>query len=176
MSTTLSEDNFRFLVDRLNKIETTLNVVVTIQENINVLQSNVEAVVASQALINEKFEAQEKTIKELQTENKKNIKIIHELQTGKMENDIQLKKVNDELNNLEQYGRRNMVDIRGIPRSISENTDKIVLNVANLMQANISTNDIEVSHRTSTSNDAAIIVKFFARKKRGIYIETKNTY
>ena len=98
----------------------------------------------------------EKQVAQLTTENKK-----QEEKTEKI-----LAQINDQ----EQYGRINMVDIRGIPRprhDSDEDTNKIVCAVAKLMNIpDITPNDIEVSHRTSTKPEAGIIVKFFAREKK----------
>ena len=71
-----------------------------------------------------------------------------------------------QLNDLEQYGRRNMVDIKGIPFSPKENTDKIVKKIGALMSVDIDLEDIEISHRTSSLESASIIVKFQSRRKR----------
>ena len=51
------------------------------------------------------------------------------------------------LNNLEQYSRRECVEISGIPEVKDENTNDIVIKVGSLIGLDITGNDISVSHR-----------------------------
>ena len=71
-----------------------------------------------------------------------------------------------DLNSLEQYGRKYMTDVKGIPRWHNEDTYKIVINFAKLINVQLSLSDIAVSHRTSTKEDVGIIVKFISSRKR----------
>ena len=50
------------------------------------------------------------------------------------------------LNNLEQYSRRECVEISGIPEVKDENTDDIVIKVGSLIGLDLTKNDISVSH------------------------------
>lgn len=51
------------------------------------------------------------------------------------------------LNNLEQYSRRECVEISGIPEVKDENTDDIVIKLGSLIGLHLAKNDISVSHR-----------------------------
>ena len=51
------------------------------------------------------------------------------------------------LNNLEQYSRRECIEINGIPCTHKESTDEIVVALAKQIGVYITTNDISVSHR-----------------------------
>ena len=51
------------------------------------------------------------------------------------------------LNYLEQYSRRECVEISGIPEVKDENTDDIVIKVGSLIRLHLTKNDISVSHR-----------------------------
>ena len=76
---------------------------------------------------------------------------------------------------MEQYSRRECLEIHGIPQPQdpkSENTNDVVLRVGKLMGVNLSQEDISVSHRLPTStkykgkrSEPLIIVKF-VRKGR----------
>ena len=59
------------------------------------------------------------------------------------------------VNDLEQYSRRECLEIRGIPvlgnRPHEENTDNIVIKVAELIGVKINHEDISVSHRFQTN-------------------------
>ena len=53
---------------------------------------------------------------------------------------------------------------------------KIACAVAELMNVTgITPKDIEISHRTSTKPDAAIIVKFFAREKKETFLKARKS-
>ena len=89
-----------------------------------------------------------------------------------------LMKRTDDLDNaydqLEQYGRRECLEIKGIPETKDENTDRIVINLASKMGVQMNESDISVSHRnpnpkadrSSNSTGPAIIVKFTRRNTR----------
>ena len=64
---------------------------------------------------------------------------------------------------LEQYGRRQNLEIVGIPVTSNENTNAIVQEIVELLQVTISSKDISTSHRLhskSKSNPPPIIVPF----------------
>ena len=88
------------------------------------------------------------------------------------------------LNNLEQYSRRECVEISGIPEVKEENTDDIVIKVGSLIGLDIEKHDISISHRlpkpsysaavregprassNASSRAPNIIVKFVRRETR----------
>ncbi|XP_057297662.1 uncharacterized protein LOC130628695 [Hydractinia symbiolongicarpus] len=81
----------------------------------------------------------------------------------------------DEANDLEQYGRRMMVTIKGIPRINDEDTNAIVVEISkHIMEIPLSIGDIDISHRTSKDKDASIIVKFDSRKKRDSFYNCRH--
>ena len=70
-------------------------------------------------------------------------------------------------NDLEQYSRRECVEVRGIPVTKDEGTNDIVVKVAELMDIEIEEDDVSISHRLPTSKEykrnnvePVIIVKF----------------
>ncbi len=81
-----------------------------------------------------------------------------------------------ELDDLEQYGRREMLEIGGIPRETQENCEDIVIAVAQKVGVALNSQDIEACHRTSRKSDAPIIVKVVSRKKKEEFMskETKS--
>ena len=48
----------------------------------------------------------------------------------------------------------------------NESTDDIVIKIAKHLNININEKDVDISHRTSTKDDAVIIVKFDSRKSK----------
>ena len=97
------------------------------------------------------------------------------------------KKLNDlteKCDDLEQYSRRECVEIRGIPlpaHQQSENTDQIAIKVAGLMGLDVKDEDLSVSHRLKTSQTyhgknaqaPPIIVKFARRTTREQFYRAK---
>ena len=72
---------------------------------------------------------------------------IHELESNnrKLENDA-----------LEQYGRRNILRVSGIPKSENEYTDHIILHLASDMGVPMSSSDINRSHRIGKPEDKGL--------------------
>ena len=89
----------------------------------------------------------------------------------------ELKEVRDEMNALEQYSRRNCLDIAGVPETPNENTDDHVIGVARALGVPLGKPDIEISHRVGRPRDGKtrkIIVKFVSyRKRQELYAERK---
>ena len=79
----------------------------------------------------------------------------------------QTEQTSGKLNELEQYGRRDCLEIRGIPVQESEDTDTIVCSAGNLVDVNFKTEDISVSHRPTSSptdrNQPPVIIANFVR-------------
>ena len=74
-------------------------------------------------------------------------------------------------NELEQYGRQDCLEIRGIPVQEGEDTDTLVCSIGNLVNVNIKAEDISISHRlksnpTARNQSPAIIAKFVRRSMR----------
>ena len=61
------------------------------------------------------------------------------------------------LNNLEQYSRRECVEISGIPEVKEENTDDIVIKVGSLIGLDIEKHDISISHRLPKPSYSAVV-------------------
>ena len=88
-----------------------------------------------------------------------------------------------QLEDLDQYGRRQNFEIHGLPISDNENTEKLALKVLQKIDENISLSDRDVAHRIGRQKDdkgkikktRPIIVRFTTRKVRNkIYKNKKN--
>ncbi|XP_028412580.1 uncharacterized protein LOC114535474 [Dendronephthya gigantea] len=96
---------------------------------------------------------------------------------------LKLSKVGDDLaknvDAMNQYGRRDCSEISGLPVEPHEDTNQLVIRVANLMGVHIDESDISVSHRLPISNNLdsnrarspalnipKVIVKFVRREKK----------
>ena len=66
------------------------------------------------------------------------------------------------LDDLEQYTRKNSLEIHGIPQDAYSNTDAAVIKVAEALNITVEPEDIEISHKIMRGK--AIIVKFCNHK------------
>jgi len=110
-----------------------------------------------------KLETITMTSHNLQEENNNLKSVVLDLQTRseKMENDI---------NELEQYSRRCCLEFKRIVYDKNENTDQLIVQVANKIGVTLHPSDISISHHlapsTPTHPNPNIIVKFLSRKVR----------
>ncbi|XP_066930801.1 uncharacterized protein [Clytia hemisphaerica] len=163
-----------------SKYENAMASINKLESNYFILKENLDGVMKSQGFLDDKYEEQNKIIaaldKELKLliiENNKikstNTELTNTLKTTK----IGVAKNKQNINKMEQYGRREMVDVSGIPRQRNENTDSLVIQFAGLMGLTISKRDIAISHKVSASSEAPIIVKFVSRRVRNCFFERR---
>lgn len=99
-------------------------------------------------------------IKELQLENQRLRKKVNDLEK-------KVYSAEENINSLEQYGRRNNIEISGIPENIEDHKlEETVVEVLNKIDLNVSNNDIEACHRLGKLKDKPrkTIVRFINRK------------
>ena len=127
------------------------------------LEFKIVSVEESQQSLSDRYDSQEKEIKEIRNTNTRLQK----------ENEILWTKINllttglaeekTKRNNLEKYGRREMIEISGIPQKSDENCIELAYKVCELANANIKNTKIEIAHRIKNGD---IIVKFKDRPSR----------
>ena len=124
----------------------------------------------SQQFLSDQYEEMKKyllstdeEVKTLRIANQERKDHVHkfEAESGQMQGDI---------NNLEQYGRRECLEFQGLSWEESENTDQLVIGVSKLLQVDLSAKDISVSHRLSPASESnrqpTIIARFCSRRIR----------
>ena len=74
----------------------------------------------------------------------------------------------EQQDNLEQYTRKNSLEIHGIPEDLYASTEQAVIKLGEHLQVDILPEDIDISHKlfTGKSNPKGIIVKFISHKKK----------
>ncbi|CAH3173730.1 unnamed protein product, partial [Porites lobata] len=72
--------------------------------------------------------------------------------------------LSEELDNLEQYSRKNSVEIHGIPQDAYTNTEQVVIKLAEALNITVEPEDIEISHKINKGK--AIIAKFVNHKAK----------
>lgn len=132
-------------------------------------------------LLSDKYDELLTDYKKLKVDHSKLDKENRSLKTQLVQATIDIEKIKDDVNDLEQYSRRDCLEIRGIPYTQDEDTDEIVKQVGDLIDVELVDNDISVSHRLPTYNktsdglkrDPAIIVKFTRRSDRDELYQAK---
>lgn len=143
-----------------------------IKKQLNSVLTELSSIKKSQEFVSHKFDLMEKRlannevdVKFLKKENAALKQEIKQVQS-------QLIESKNNINNLEQYGRRDCLEIKGIAQNELENTDDIVVAVAKQTGVTITRDDINISHRlgknleSSDKKHPKIIVKFISRKIR----------
>ena len=69
----------------------------------------------------------------------------------------------DDLDNLEQYTRKNSLEIQGLPENAYSSTEMAVIKVAEALNITVEPEDIEISHKLK--NGKGIIVKFHSHRQ-----------
>lgn len=91
----------------------------------------------------------------------------------------QLQQHTDLINDMEQYSRRECLEIHGVPVTNDEDTNEIIMKVGNLANVSIKPEDISVSHRLGIPSNVPtgrparppiIIVKFVRRNVKEEFI------
>ena len=99
-------------------------------------------------------------IKDLQLENQR-----LRMKVKNLENKVMPLEING--NHLEQYGKRNNLEITGIPDDVSdENLEEKVIQVLSEIQVNVSSSDVEACHRIGKSKNSPkkALARFINRK------------
>ena len=67
---------------------------------------------------------------------------------------------------LEQYTRKNSLEIHGVPESAYRSTEEVVLKLAEALEVPVQSQDIEISHKLPNKGMKAIIVKLVSHKMK----------
>ena len=153
-------------------------------EKLDIVQQKVDNLATRIESMEKKFMEIEKSqdfqAETLDTQGSHIAKILAENKNLKKENTLINRTLNDlheeleiekvKRNQLEQYGRREMLEISGIPVAQDENCTDIVYKLCQITSTDIKKSKIEVSHRTKNGD---IIVKFKDRPSRDALFANK---
>ena len=115
------------ILDTLEEtVKTQLNRINGLEEQINNLDENVKEVTESQNFISEQYDDQRNTINNVLNQNKELKSKNEELTAQLIDTNKNIVKLQDEINDLEQYGRRIMLEIYGIPKTKNETQIKLL--------------------------------------------------
>ena len=122
------------------------------------------------AFINSQFEnfkhTTENLLKAYTELEKRNEDLSKDLKQIKKELETSIKQLND----LEQYGRRDCIEISGIPQKKNENVEA---QYCAILDIPVESKDIQACHRLGKRHDAPIICKFLNRKTATAFLAAK---
>ena len=165
------EVNSKYVTEKINEAINELKKVYDAE--INALKAELVVVKESQSFICDKYDFLKESYDKLLKENK-------ELKSQSKELKSQSESEVEKLDRLEQYGRRQNLEIVGIPVQDGENTNAIVIEVAKLLDVSLTPEQISTSHRLPAKNpenrSPPIIARFTNRDVRNqIYANRKAT-
>lgn len=122
-------------------------------------------------------EAVTAAVAELSAALKKNNEIIEGLKTALNDRDKKIERLEEHIDDLEQYQRRQCIRIFGMTEEENENTDEIAIEVAEKVGVKVELTDIDRSHRVGRGQENGrprpIIVKFVSYRKRSEVFRNK---
>ncbi|XP_077984614.1 uncharacterized protein LOC144439215 [Glandiceps talaboti] len=162
------QSQFSQILSTLASLSDKIEKIPTVERKLNDLQASVE-------YISTFFDMYKERMENIEAENKS-------LKEQLVSINDNLTTTQQELRDLQQYTRRNNLEIHGVPEQPDEDTDSLVVKVANSAGIHISTSDIDISHRLPSRTHAhphprpaPIIVKFTRRTIRNnIYSARKH--
>ena len=75
-------------------------------------------------------------------------------------------RLDEKYDELEQYSRKNSLEIVGVPKSAYTSTEEVVIRIGEAVNVNINPESIEISHKLKRKNSSPIIVKFLSHKAK----------
>lgn len=66
---------------------------------------------------------------------------------------------------MEQYTRKNSLEIHGVPESAYSTTEEIVLRLEEALEVSITPQDVEISHKLKRKRNKPVIVKLATKSR-----------
>ena len=178
MSATLKEIRQLWKSELLKDVRAEINAAIEpLKNNVTALTKKFNDLEESYKFLSAKYDTILENFKEIKkntgTAERRLDEMYHNIGQTKYDMDDLYTRVDD----LEQYGRRDTLEIQGIPVIPNDNPTQFVIEAAKLTGVNIQENDISVAHRLKSrkQGQAPIIVKFARRSVRDkIFNNRKN--
>ena len=74
------------------------------------------------------------------------------------------------LDDLEQYTRKNSLEIHGIPHDCYSTTEEVVLKLAIALNVNVNPSDIEITHKLKRRDNVQLLSNLLVTKLKRAYI------
>ena len=121
------------------------------QQEINALKAELLEVKSSQEFICAQYQDLKLNFTNLQKINKQQAEDIKTLQLQSTNLEVREAKDKEKFDVIEQYGRRQNLEIIGVPYNSGENTNNIIKEVAKMINVDLSDEQILTSHRLAAS-------------------------
>ena len=141
----MDEKQLTKLIEKL--LDKKLNPIVKTLEEVKCKTVKIDNIEQSINFLSEKYDDLLSKVAEMDQTNKSLINENKFLRESLHDSKNQLDQLKQEVNNMEQYTRRECLEIRGVPVQPDENTNQIISNIRELIDVDVSDNDKAVSHR-----------------------------
>ena len=81
--------------------------------------------------------------------------------------------ISKDLDDLEQYGWIDIIEINGVPHESGEDTEKIAINIGKVLGIEFGFKDIQGCHRISPKPNPPIICKFSSCKLKDAFMKNR---
>ena len=137
------------------------------------IRSTLEDLTTSASFLSERFDAIEQKVKDLEitadtVQKENNYLRLETLRLSKI-----IEEMKDNINDMEQYSRRECCEITGIPETPDEDTNDLVIKVGALMDIELDEDDISVSHRLPTPSYASRVAMASSSRPNHTTIQPK---
>ena len=140
------------------------------------IQNSMNKLEIDLAELKSSFKTQETKLKNTQEALKGALESNKQLKTELQATKVQVKKQEEHINELydsidvlEQYSRKNSIEIVGIPEDVCEN-EEAVLKIAQVLNVDVKAEDIDICHQVKRKHSNPIIARFVSHKvKRALY-------
>lgn len=82
-------------------------------------------------------------------------------------------KLDEKYDDLEQYSRKNSLEILGVPEAAYTSTDEVVIRIGEAINVDIKPEDIEISHKLKRKTTKLVIVKFVSHKVKSLLYKAR---
>ncbi len=160
--------------DRLDEIIKMLNGVQNQHaEDFQKLEKRLITLEKSMDFINEKFEDHRKISDNLTKQHSRLESENKELKQKTEELDSNVNSLSIEVDDLEQYSRRDCIEVSGVPLQRDEDAEQSIINIGKVIGIDVDREDIQACHRINSKPNAAIICKFVNRKLKEAFMKNK---
>jgi len=167
MAAPATKGDIKTIFEKLNKISRSLvdnsSSLAQLHEEIRELKKSQPFLSEQYGDVKEKLHWKNKEVKDLQVENRSLKEHVQKLE-------VQFSHTEEDLNDLEQYGRHEYLEFQVLAWKENENTDDLLVGVCKLLDVDLDRRDISVSHRlapaTESNQQPTIIARFCSRKVR----------
>ena len=85
----------------------------------------------------------------------------------------EMNNLEEKYDDLEQYSRKNSLEILGVPEGAYTSTDEVVIRIGEAINVDIKPEDIEISHKLKRKTTKPVIVKFVSHKVKSLLYITR---